>query len=60
MGRVLPELSARLQVEQQLDQLSLTDEAQRLDRAKARALADHALRQAAVAEVAALAADGDS
>lgn len=60
VGRVLPELSARLQAEQHLDQLSQADEAQLLDRAKARALADEALRQAAVAEVAALAADRDS
>lgn len=59
VGRVLPEVRARLEAEQQVDRLLLSDEAERLDRTQARALADQALREAAAAEVAALAGELD-
>ncbi len=58
VGRVLPELSARLEAEQQVEAVALTDETSRLDRAKVKALADQALRDAARQEVEAL-ADGE-
>ncbi len=51
LTRVLPDLSARVEAGHRADALALVDDLEAIDRARAREVADRALRDAAAAEV---------